>query len=107
MVFVGRRRLGIVRGPSRATCRSQAPPKGPAYAGVGPLRRFLMGAFTPIRKLAGDDEVKSFDCGQVDLNEWLSRYAYANQRSGMATVFVTTPVDRQQVVGYYALATGG
>jgi len=25
----------------------------------------------------------------------------------MATVFVTTPVDRQQVVGYYALATGG
>jgi hypothetical protein len=66
-----------------------------------------MGAFTPIRKLAADDEVKSFDCGQVDLNEWLSRYAYANQRSGMATVFVTTPQESKQVVGYYALATGG
>jgi hypothetical protein len=62
---------------------------------------------TPIRKLAGDDEVQSFDCGQVDLNEWLSRYAYPNQRSGMATVFVTAQRSTRQVVGYYALATGG
>src|SRR5687768_6478691 len=66
-----------------------------------------MGDLTPIRKLAADDKVKSFDCGQVDLNAWLSNYAYPNQRSGMATVFVTTQQESMQVVGYYALATGG
>jgi GNAT superfamily N-acetyltransferase len=66
-----------------------------------------MGELAPIRKLAGNDAVKSFDCGQVDLNTWLSTYAYPNQRSGMATVFVATPQEGDQVVGYYALATGG
>src|SRR5687768_15857782 len=66
-----------------------------------------MGDLSPIRKLAGDDAIKSFDCGQVDLNTWLSTYAYPNQRSGMSTVFITTLQGSNQVVGYYALATGG
>lgn len=66
-----------------------------------------MGSFERPRKLTGDDVVVSFDCGQVDLNVWLVRHALANQRAGMATVFVTTDRDRGSVVGYYALATGG
>ena len=66
-----------------------------------------MGRFTRPTKLTGDDDVASFDCGQADLNEWLTRYAYTSQRSGMATVFVTNPADESAVAGYYALATGG
>lgn len=53
------------------------------------------------------DAVAAFDCGQVDLNEWLHRHALTSQRAGMSTVFVTTDVESGQVLGYYALATGG
>lgn len=66
-----------------------------------------MASFEYPRKLAADDVLASFDCGQVDLNEWLHRHALTNQRAGMATVFVTVDRDRGSVVGYYALATGG
>jgi GNAT superfamily N-acetyltransferase len=59
------------------------------------------------RKLTADDDLASFDCGQVDLNEWLHRHALTNQRSGMSTVFVTVDTSRGSIVGYYALATGG
>jgi GNAT superfamily N-acetyltransferase len=59
------------------------------------------------RKLAADDVVSAFDCGQLYLNEWLGRHALTNQRAGMATVFVTTDQETGQVMGYYALATGG
>lgn len=59
------------------------------------------------RKLCADDVLSTFDCGQLDLNEWLHRHALTNQRAGMATVFVTKDRDSPHVVGYYALATGG
>jgi len=59
------------------------------------------------RKLAADDAVSAFDCGQLDLNEWLRRHAFTNQRAGMATVFATTDRETGRVVGYYSLATGG
>lgn len=59
------------------------------------------------RKLNANDIVSEFDCGQLDLNEWLRRHALMNQSAGMATVFVTTDGETGNVVGYYALATGG
>jgi GNAT superfamily N-acetyltransferase len=61
--------------------------------------------FSKPRKLALQDEVDEFSCGQTDLDDWLKRFAYVNQRAGMTTVFVTLSGNR--VVGYYALATGG
>jgi GNAT superfamily N-acetyltransferase len=61
--------------------------------------------FSGPRKLAAQDDVETFNCGQLDLDDWLRRFAFVNQRAGMATVFVTLFEDK--VVGYYALATGG
>ncbi len=49
--------------------------------------------------------MSEFRCGQPDLDEWISRYALANQQSGMATVFVSMSSNR--IAGYYALSTGG
>lgn len=66
-----------------------------------------MGAFEPPRKLTAQDDTGAFDCGQYDLNDWFRRYALVNQRSGMATVFVTTSREAGSVLGYFAIATGG
>ncbi len=57
------------------------------------------------RKLLATDEVDAFNCGQTELNNWLTEYALLSQRSGMSTVFVSAPGGR--VVGYYAIATSG
>ena len=59
------------------------------------------------RKLSAGHDVISFDCGQVDLNDWLRLHALTNQRAGMSTVFVTSAGNAPNVLGYYALATGG
>lgn len=61
--------------------------------------------FSKPRKLTMHDDVDGFDCGQPDLDGWLKRFALVNQKAGMSTVFVTLSED--EVVGYYALATGG
>lgn len=64
-----------------------------------------MGRFSKIRKLDSQDDVSDFSCGQPDLDDWLKRFAFGNQRAGMTTVFVT--LSENKVMGYYALATGG
>lgn len=61
--------------------------------------------FSKPRKLAMQDDVDGFDCGQPDLDGWLKKFALVNQKAGMSTVFVILSGD--EVVGYYALATGG
>jgi GNAT superfamily N-acetyltransferase len=50
--------------------------------------------------------VESFESGVRSLDVWLLRHALQSQRSGGARVFVTTEMDPEVVVGYYALAAG-
>lgn len=57
--------------------------------------------FNPPRKLARGDERKQFRSGATELDEWLSKYAWQNQRANNATTYVITEGDR--VVGYYAI----
>lgn len=64
-----------------------------------------MSRFSKIRKLDPQNNVDDFSCGQPDLDDWLKRFALINQRAGMTTVFVA--LSDNNVVGYYALATGG
>jgi predicted N-acetyltransferase YhbS len=45
-----------------------------------------------------------FDCGNPALNEWLKRHALVSQASGSARIYVSTELDSDVVVGYYALA---
>jgi GNAT superfamily N-acetyltransferase len=61
-------------------------------------------ALSPVRKLGGEDETDSFECGQDDLNRFLKRFALANQAANAAQTYVTCRANR--VVGYYSLAVG-
>ena len=58
----------------------------------------------PIEAIQSEHQCQSFDCGNPVLNEWLKRYALANQRSGGARTFVIHA--ELQVKAYYSLASG-
>jgi GNAT superfamily N-acetyltransferase len=50
-------------------------------------------------------DVTRFDCGNVTLNRWLSRYAGQSDRRDAARTFVTTSPE-DAVLGYYTLVAG-
>lgn len=62
-------------------------------------------SFSPIRKLKMDDPVDSFDCGQPDLNHYLSRYAWSNQKANSAQTYVACADS--VIAGYYSLSVAG
>ena len=50
---------------------------------------------------------KSFDCGEAALNEYLSRYARQNHRSGGAKTFVAVPPSEPaRILGFYTISPG-
>ncbi len=53
------------------------------------------------RKLERTDDVSSFRSGAGELDEWLARYSWTNQRANSATTYVSVRGGR--VVGYYAI----
>lgn len=55
--------------------------------------------------LAAHHLLEGFDCGRVELNDWLLRHARQAHASGSARTFVTAQQDGR-VVGYYSLAVG-
>lgn len=57
-----------------------------------------------IEKLRSDHAVSDFDCGQEELNRFLSRFALVNLRAGAAQTYVV--LSGKTVVGYYSLAVG-
>ena len=61
-----------------------------------------------IRRLAQDDLVKPFDCGDNALNNYLRRHAWINQEQNLIGVTYVSIEERHPkiVVGYYTLATG-
>ena len=61
-------------------------------------------ALRVIGKLDQSHVVDTFDCGQMDLNRYLCRFALSNQMAGSAQTYVATAGNR--VVGYYSLAVG-
>jgi len=48
--------------------------------------------------------LSSFDCGKASLNDWLKRFALANQQSNAARTYVIHRGGR--VVAYYSLTAG-
>ena len=63
-----------------------------------------MNAARRVEKLRNDHPIEGFDCGRVELNRYLLRYAWANQQAGAAQTYVGLVGDA--VVGYYSLAVG-
>ena len=60
-----------------------------------------------IRRLEEQDEVAPFDCGEERLNNYLRRYARANQqKSSIGVTFVAIDEGAPRtVIGYFTLAT--
>jgi GNAT superfamily N-acetyltransferase len=61
-------------------------------------------AYEPVRKLSGSDISDTFDCGQLELNQFLQRFALVNQKSNSAQTYVSCHTGA--VVGFYSLAVG-
>jgi GNAT superfamily N-acetyltransferase len=61
--------------------------------------------FTPIRKLEVNDPVDTFDCGQSDLNRYLQRHAWNNQKANSAQTYITCAGST--IAGYYSLSVAG
>jgi predicted N-acetyltransferase YhbS len=58
----------------------------------------------PVERLTDRHQAEGFDCGNVDLDNWLTRIALVAARAGTAATYVLCRGSR--VVGYYALAMG-
>ena len=64
-----------------------------------------------IEPLSKDHDRKSFDCGTEELNAYLARFSFQNQRSNIGRTFIATDASNNQsgkkeVLGYYTLSTG-
>jgi GNAT superfamily N-acetyltransferase len=55
--------------------------------------------------LAGHHDTSHFDCGVQQLDDFLKRFAIANQKGGAARTYVC--IEDRRVVGYYSLAPAG
>lgn len=56
-------------------------------------------------KLTGTHDRAGFESGAAELDEWLEKYSWQNQRANNATTYVSTFSGR--VVGYYAVTVAG
>lgn len=57
-----------------------------------------------IEKLSSAHNIEDFDCGSLDLNRFLQRYALQNQQSNSAQTYVGC--RNSHVIGYYSLTVG-
>jgi GNAT superfamily N-acetyltransferase len=57
-----------------------------------------------IEKLTAAHVVTNFDCGQIELNRFIQRYAYQNQQANSSQTYLG--ISEQEVIGYYSLTVG-
>lgn len=62
--------------------------------------------FEQVRKLEPTDEVVTFDCGHLALNQFLQKYALVNQKANAAQTYVVCEQGTVTVAGFYSLAVG-
>jgi GNAT superfamily N-acetyltransferase len=60
--------------------------------------------FEPVRKLDASDSFEAFDCGEPALNQFLRRFALANQQANSVQTYACC-LDGC-VIGFYSLAVG-
>jgi GNAT superfamily N-acetyltransferase len=57
-----------------------------------------------VRPLAGDHDRQGFDCGRLELNDWLQKVARQRQDKGLSKTFVAVREELPaRICGYYAL----
>jgi GNAT superfamily N-acetyltransferase len=57
-----------------------------------------------IEKLRSDHETETFYCGKSELNNFLKRFAFSNQRANLSQTYVLS--RNNQVIAYYSLTVG-
>jgi predicted N-acetyltransferase YhbS len=57
-----------------------------------------------IEKLKSSHHVNNFDCGRVELNQFLYKYAWQNQQANSAQTYVAC--YEEKIIGYYSLTVG-
>ena len=57
-----------------------------------------------VRKLRKDEKVKSFDCGDDDLNDFLLNKAIPYRKSLLAVTYVFENIESKKIIGYFSLA---
>lgn len=65
----------------------------------------MTGVLESPRRLERSDDKSGFSSGAEELDAWLQRYAFQNQKANNAVTYVTM-LDGK-VVGYYAIAVAG
>jgi predicted N-acetyltransferase YhbS len=55
-------------------------------------------------KLNKNHKIKQFDCGNEQLNDYLKKYAFQNQKKNISNTFVVQKDNK--VIGYYTLTFG-
>ena len=63
-----------------------------------------MDSLTGVEPLTDAHDTSEFDCGKLELTDWLRRHALPSHQARSARVFVAH--RNRRVVGYYALAAG-
>lgn len=56
--------------------------------------------------LTEQHQLNQFQCGIEELDIWLNKHAWKNQKRGTARVYVVSNTTTHHVVGYYAIAMG-
>ncbi|EGV32629.1 GCN5-like N-acetyltransferase [Thiorhodococcus drewsii AZ1] len=57
-----------------------------------------------IQPLTGSHDRRGFDCGRVELNDWLAKVARQHQNKGLSKTFVAVQEQAPSaILGYYAL----
>jgi GNAT superfamily N-acetyltransferase len=62
-------------------------------------------ALWTIRRLDSSHDRSAFDCGQPQLNAWLTDRAGQFDRRDLSRTYVATRPDSRSVLGYYAIST--
>ncbi len=64
----------------------------------------MMNNYIAPEKLNKKHNIKNFDCGSEQLNDYLKKYAFQNQKKNISNTFVAQKDGK--VVGYYTLTFG-
>ena len=56
--------------------------------------------------LSAEHERSTFNCGQLSLDEFLSKFALQNQRKNIGRTFVALYPESNRIAGYYTVVSG-
>ena len=59
-----------------------------------------------IEPIAKEHKTKGFDCGEAELNSFLTRFALKNDHHDIGRTFVAVRPDETDVMGYYTISSG-